>query len=104
MSENPGEFQLNSRSRTEDSTRLPYRPPRLAQLDPQEIAPKLLIAARDQANAEAAYMLSLMYQRGIAVQKNRDQALYWLLEASKLGHATAGEVLRHMQISESQLD
>lgn len=48
-----------------------------------------LRALADVGNSEAAFALAQLYQLGIDVNQNDDEALYWYKFASQLGHVAA---------------
>jgi TPR repeat protein len=50
--------------------------------------------AAEKGDARAQYSLAVMYNDGIGVKKNPDEALIWFRKAAAKGHPMAKEVLK----------
>lgn len=50
--------------------------------------------AADQQHADAMQNLSTLYHKGLGIEKNKSEALTWLLKAATQGHIIAKEQLK----------
>jgi len=50
--------------------------------------------AAESGDARAQYSLAVMYNDGIGIRKNPDQAMFWFRKAAAKGHPLAIEILK----------
>jgi TPR repeat protein len=60
-----------------------------------EVAFKEFKTAAEKGDARAQYSLAVMYNDGIGVKKNPDEAMTWFRKAAAQGHPLANEILKH---------
>jgi len=95
MSDDLAQQQGRNQSAEPVHARAPYTPPRMTVVDPLEVLPRLLQHAQG-GNADAAYLLAVVYHCGCGVPRDPQQASFWLAYASQLGHPAAGQTLGNM--------
>jgi len=58
------------------------------------VAFKEFKTAAEKGDARAQYSLAVMYNDGIGVKKNPDEAMIWFRKAAAQGHPLAKEILK----------